>query len=37
MSPELGFKFHYFTLRKMHFMMQAKALVAAFPGGFGAG
>jgi predicted Rossmann-fold nucleotide-binding protein len=28
------FKFHYFALRKMHFMMRAKALVA-FPGGFG--
>ncbi|MDI1246343.1 MAG: LOG family protein, partial [Rhodoferax sp.] len=26
--------FHYFALRKMHFMMRAKALVA-FPGGFG--
>ncbi len=33
-SPELNFKFHYFALRKMHFMMRAKALVA-FPGGFG--
>ena len=33
-SPELCFKFHYFALRKMHFMMRAKALVA-FPGGFG--
>ncbi|WP_310563964.1 TIGR00730 family Rossman fold protein [Hydrogenophaga sp.] len=33
-SPELSFKFHYFALRKMHFMMRAKALVA-FPGGFG--
>ncbi len=32
--PELSFKFHYFALRKMHFMMRAKALVA-FPGGFG--
>ena len=30
----LSFKFHYFALRKMHFMMRAKALVA-FPGGFG--
>jgi len=33
-SPTLNFKFHYFALRKMHFMMRAKALVA-FPGGFG--
>ena len=33
-SPQLSFKFHYFALRKMHFMMRAKALVA-FPGGFG--
>ncbi len=33
-SPQLRFKFHYFALRKMHFMMRAKALVA-FPGGFG--
>ena len=32
--PALSFKFHYFALRKMHFMMRAKALVA-FPGGFG--
>ena len=34
MTPALSFKFHYFALRKMHFMMRAKALVA-FPGGFG--
>jgi uncharacterized protein (TIGR00730 family) len=33
-SPSLSFKFHYFALRKMHFMIRAKALVA-FPGGFG--
>jgi len=33
-TPQLCFKFHYFALRKMHFMMRAKALVA-FPGGFG--
>ena len=33
-TPELCFSFHYFALRKMHFMMRAKALVA-FPGGFG--
>lgn len=34
MSPELSFRFHYFAIRKMHFMMRAKAMVA-FPGGFG--
>jgi uncharacterized protein (TIGR00730 family) len=33
-TQTLSFKFHYFALRKMHFMMRAKALVA-FPGGFG--
>jgi uncharacterized protein (TIGR00730 family) len=33
-TPALSFKFHYFALRKMHFMMRAKAPVA-FPGGFG--
>jgi uncharacterized protein (TIGR00730 family) len=33
-SPELCFQFHYFAMRKLHFMMRAKALVA-FPGGFG--
>jgi hypothetical protein len=33
-SPELSFKFHYFAIRKMHFMMRAKAFVV-FPGGFG--
>jgi uncharacterized protein (TIGR00730 family) len=33
-SPELCFQFHYFALRKMHFLLRAKALVA-FPGGFG--
>ena len=33
-TPALSFKFHYFAIRKMHFMMRAKALVA-FPGGFG--
>ena len=33
-TPELCFQFHYFALRKMHFMLRAKALVA-FPGGFG--
>lgn len=33
-SPELAFRFHYFALRKMHFLMRARAMVA-FPGGFG--
>src|SRR5262249_47022759 len=33
-TPELCFRFHYFALRKLHFLMRAKALVA-FPGGFG--
>ena len=33
-TPALSFQFHYFAIRKMHFMMRAKALVA-FPGGFG--
>ncbi|MBI5245819.1 MAG: TIGR00730 family Rossman fold protein [Elusimicrobia bacterium] len=33
-TPELCFQFHYFSLRKMHFLMRAKALVA-FPGGYG--
>ncbi|MFT5110033.1 MAG: hypothetical protein ACI8XO_003238 [Verrucomicrobiales bacterium] len=33
-SPELCFQFHYFALRKMHFLLRAKALVY-FPGGFG--
>ena len=33
-TPGLNFKFHYFALRKMHFMLRAKALVT-FPGGFG--
>lgn len=33
-TPELCFRFHYFALRKMHFLMRAKALVA-FPGGYG--
>ena len=33
-TPALSFRFHYFALRKMHFMMRAKAMVA-FPGGFG--
>jgi uncharacterized protein (TIGR00730 family) len=34
LSPGLGFEFRYFSMRKMHFMQRAKALVA-FPGGFG--
>jgi uncharacterized protein (TIGR00730 family) len=34
LSPELSFQFRYFALRKMHFMLRARALVA-FPGGYG--
>jgi uncharacterized protein (TIGR00730 family) len=33
-TPDLCFQFHYFAIRKMHFLMRAKALVA-FPGGYG--
>lgn len=33
-TPELSFNFHYFAIRKMHFLMRAKA-IAIFPGGFG--
>lgn len=33
-TPELCFQFRYFALRKMHFLLRAKALVV-FPGGFG--
>ena len=33
-TPELCFRFHYFALRKLHFVMRARALVV-FPGGFG--
>src|SRR6056297_61388 len=33
-TPELCFNFHYFGIRKMHFLLRAKA-VAVFPGGFG--
>ena len=33
-TPELCFRFHYFALRKLHFLLRARALVA-FPGGFG--
>lgn len=32
--PDLTFKFHYFAMRKMHFLFRARALIA-FPGGFG--
>lgn len=34
LTPEFCFRFHYFAVRKMHFLLRAKALVA-FPGGFG--
>ncbi len=33
-TPDLSFQFHYFGIRKMQFLMRAKAL-AVFPGGFG--
>ena len=33
-TPEFCFQFHYFAIRKMHFLQRARALVA-FPGGFG--
>ena len=33
-TPELCFQFHYFALRKLHFVQRARALVA-FPGGYG--
>ena len=33
-SPEFCFQFHYFAMRKMHFLLRARALVA-FPGGYG--
>jgi uncharacterized protein (TIGR00730 family) len=33
-TPELSFNFHYFAVRKMHFLMRARAIVV-FPGGFG--
>lgn len=33
-TPELCFRFHYFAMRKMHFLLRARVLVA-FPGGFG--
>jgi uncharacterized protein (TIGR00730 family) len=34
LTPHLSFQFHYFALRKMHFLLRARA-VAVFPGGFG--
>lgn len=33
-TPDLCFRFHYFALRKLHFLLRARALVA-FPGGYG--
>jgi uncharacterized protein (TIGR00730 family) len=33
-TPDLCFQFHYFAMRKLHFLLRAKALVA-FPGGYG--
>jgi uncharacterized protein (TIGR00730 family) len=33
-TPDLSFNFHYFAIRKMHFLMRAQA-IAVFPGGFG--
>ena len=33
-TPELSFQFHYFAIRKMHFLIRSRALIA-FPGGFG--
>jgi uncharacterized protein (TIGR00730 family) len=33
-TPELCFQFHYFAIRKLHFLLRAKALVV-FPGGYG--
>ena len=33
-TPEFSFQFHYFAIRKMHFLMRARALIC-FPGGFG--
>ena len=34
LTPDLCFRFHYFAMRKLHFMLRARALVA-FPGGYG--
>ena len=33
-TPDLSFNFHYFAIRKMHFLMRARA-ICVFPGGFG--
>jgi len=33
-TPDLCFNFHYFAIRKMHFLMRARA-ICVFPGGFG--
>jgi uncharacterized protein (TIGR00730 family) len=33
-TPDLCFNFHYFAIRKMHFLMRARA-ICIFPGGFG--
>jgi uncharacterized protein (TIGR00730 family) len=33
-TPDLCFRFHYFAIRKLHFLLRARALVA-FPGGYG--
>jgi uncharacterized protein (TIGR00730 family) len=33
-TPEFSFNFHYFAIRKMHFLMRARA-ICIFPGGFG--
>lgn len=33
-TPNLSFQFHYFALRKMHFLLRSRA-IAVFPGGFG--
>jgi uncharacterized protein (TIGR00730 family) len=33
-TPDLSFNFHYFAIRKMHFLMRASA-ICVFPGGFG--
>ena len=33
-TPNLAFNFHYFAIRKMHFLMRARA-ICVFPGGFG--
>lgn len=34
LAPDLCFRFHYFAMRKLHFVQRARALVA-FPGGYG--